>query len=102
MTLTAVTWARFLVWFIIGKNSIFINSFCQTWKLYLNIFFCQKGLVVYYVYGIKNSVENDQSENQMTCFPCIISKDSIRPKEANEIGTISKEVTNQNSHIYKF
>ena len=37
MTLTATTWARFLIWFVLG-------------------------LIVYFVYGIRNSIENPRNK----------------------------------------
>ncbi len=47
MTLTATTWARFLIWFALG-------------------------LVVYFGYGIRNSAENPRNKaNQNVVFPCI-------------------------------
>ena len=41
MTLTATTWARFLIWFVLG-------------------------LIVYFVYGIRNSIENPRNKNNNT------------------------------------
>jgi len=38
MTLTATTWARFLIWFVLG-------------------------LIVYFLYGIRNSLENPRNNN---------------------------------------
>lgn len=69
MTLSAITWARFIIWFVIG-------------------------IIVYYGYGIKNSEMNDQFENQMTCFPCIITKNVVLPKKDEfKLETVSGEVS---------
>ena len=82
MTLTAVTWARFLIWFAFG-------------------------LFVYSVYGIKNSVENEQAHNQVSWFPCLLRRDAVgekKPdyKEEIDLPTISEDIVFTKSSLYKF
>ncbi len=82
MTLTLVTWTRFLAWFAIG-------------------------LVIYSVYGIKNSVENEQSHNQVPWFPCLLKRNTVAQKnsghkEKMHLPTISEEITLSNKDSYNF
>lgn len=60
MTLTATTWLRFLIWFALG-------------------------LIVYFAYGIRNSVEN--KNNQSCVFPC----QDIKEKEEKPDDKIDQE-----------
>jgi hypothetical protein len=83
MTLTAVTWARFMIWFAIG-------------------------LFVYSVYGIKNSVENEKAHHQVSWFPCLLKRDTVGngetsvEKEEVHLPTISEDIVFNRSTLYKF
>lgn len=60
MTLTATTWARFVIWFVLG-------------------------VLIYFGYGIRNSVENKDKNNQNCLFPCIRKKAQVTDDDQEEI-----------------
>ena len=36
-----------------------------------------KGIVVYFMYGAKHSVENKNKNDQLICLPCIMKKNIV-------------------------
>jgi hypothetical protein len=58
MTLAAITWLRFALWFLIG-------------------------LFIYYTYGIRNSSENVNKSNQSWLLPCMNDSSTNNEEELN-------------------
>ena len=70
LSLTSLTWLRFFVWLLIGK--IQNNIFVRLLKFYS--IFQIKGLVIYFSYGIRHSLENKNRNTQKSCFKWCCNK----------------------------